>query len=260
MGAVCGIGGGLFAVPLLHFGFKLPLRRAVATSLCLVFATAIASTSAEVLHAESALLWGIVLPLIGGALVGTQFGFALSKHVNERLLKGVFTVLLCVIGIRMLASDSVPAAAAAASEAGFSAAVTVGLVVLGMTAGTLSPLLGIGGGLIIVPVLLMAMPEIGGNGARSASLAIACFTSLRSVHLYMKERIVDLSVAPWIACGALLGASLGVQFAHLPGASALGQRVFGLILLVTAARFGKDALRQPAVVPETAAASPSKLE
>ncbi len=240
MGAVCGIGGGLFAVPLLHYGFKLPLRRAVATGLCLVCATAFASTTAELMHEESALLWEIVLPLIGGALVGAQFGFALSKHVNERALKGIFTVLLFVIGLRILLSVSVPAAASAAGVV-IGPGVMAGIAGLGVLAGTLSPLLGIGGGLIVVPALLLTMPEIGGNGARAASLGIACVTSVRSIQLYMKDRMVDLSVGPWLAAGALTGASLGVQFAHMPGASAIGQNVFGLILLVTAVRFGKDA-------------------
>ncbi len=227
-------------MPLLHYGFKLPLRRAVATGLCLVCATAFASTTAELLHEESALLWELVLPLVAGAIVGAQFGFLLSKRVNERALKGVFTVLLIVIGLKILLSVSVPAAAAEAGRQ-FGLGVTAGVVGLGLIAGTLSPLLGIGGGLIVVPALLFTMPEIGANGARAAALALACVTSVRSIHLYLKERTVDMSVAPWIALGALSGAAIGVQFAHMPGVSAIGQRVFGLILLVTAVRFGKDA-------------------
>lgn len=232
-------------MPLLHYGFRLPLRRAVATGLCLVCATSIASTSTELMHEESALLWEVVLPLVVGALAGAQFGFTLSKYVNERALKGVFTFLLVVIGFKILLSTSVPAAAAEVSGS-FGVGGTAGIVGLGVLAGTLSPLLGIGGGLIVVPALLLSMPEIGGNGARAASLAMACVTSVRSIQLYLKERSVDMSVAPWIALGALSGAVLGVQFAHLPGASAIGQRVFGVILLVTAVRFGKDVFMGPA--------------
>ena len=43
----------------LHYGLELPLRRAVATSLCLVAATALASTAVELLHEDSAFLWGV---------------------------------------------------------------------------------------------------------------------------------------------------------------------------------------------------------
>ena len=85
MGAVCGLGGGLFAVPLLHYVFKLPLRRAVATGLCLVCATAVSSTTAEFLHEDSALLWEVVLPLVGGALVGAQIGFLPVSYTHLTL-------------------------------------------------------------------------------------------------------------------------------------------------------------------------------
>ena len=95
--------------------------------------------------------------------------------------------------------------------------------------------------MIVVPALLLSMPEIGANGARATALAMACVTSLRSIQLYLKERSVETSMAPWIAAGAFTGAFAGVQFAHQPGVSAIGQKVFAFILLVTAVRFGKDA-------------------
>jgi hypothetical protein len=52
LGSWCGIGGGLFAVPLLHFVRKLELRAAVATALVLVLATSTAATAAEALSPE----------------------------------------------------------------------------------------------------------------------------------------------------------------------------------------------------------------
>lgn len=240
IGAVCGIGGGLFAVPLLHYGFRLPLRTSVATALCLVAANAVASTVTEIFHAESALLWEIVGPLVGGALVGAQLGYLLSTRADERILKGLFTFVALAIGLRMLLAMSVQA------DPGdflgdYSTARAAGVAVIGILAGMLSPLLGIGGGMVVVPGLLLSMPEIGGNGARAASLAVACVTSARSIHLYAKERSVDLSIALWFAGGGLIGATLGVRFAHLPGVSAVAQRVLGAILLITALRFARDA-------------------
>ena len=40
LGSMCGVGGGLFAIPLLHYGLGIELRRAGATARCRVFATA----------------------------------------------------------------------------------------------------------------------------------------------------------------------------------------------------------------------------
>lgn len=227
-------------MPLLHYGFKLPLRQAVATALCLVAATAIASTSSEILHKDSALLWDVVGPLVGGALVGAQFGYILSRRLDEQLLKSVFSFVLLGIGLRMLLAMSIQAEPGDFG-AGFSFARASLVAGIGMLAGTLSPLLGIGGGMVVVPGLLLTMPEVGGNGARAASLAVACVTSLRSIHLYAKEKSVDPKIAIWFTLGGVVGAAGGVQLAHLPGVSAIGQRALGCILVVTAVRFARDA-------------------
>lgn len=242
IGAICGIGGGLFAVPLLHYIFKLPLRASVATSLCLVAANAYSSTATELLRGDSALLWDIVLPLAGGALVGAQFGYMASRRLDERVIKALFTVVLTVVGARMLATDGVPADPAPFYEAYDMAHVAI-VAGIGLLAGTVSPLLGIGGGLVVVPGLLLTLPEIGGLGARAASLAVACVTSARSIQLYARERAIEVRIALPIALGALVGASTGVHVVHMPGVSELGQQVLGGILLLTAVRFGIDVMR-----------------
>lgn len=230
-------------MPLLHYGFRLALRTSVATSLCLVAANAVASTATELLHESGALLWEIVGPLVGGALVGAQFGYLLSTRANERVVKGLFAAAALAIGLRMLLAMSVQADPTD-FLGDYGAARAAGVAGIGILAGTLSPLLGIGGGMVVVPGLLLAMPEVGGNGARAASLAVACVTSMRSIHLYAKERSVEVPIALWFAGGGLIGATLGVRFAHLPGVSAIAQRVLGGILLATALRFARDAFRR----------------
>lgn len=245
VGAICGIGGGLFAVPLMHYGFKLPLRTSVATSLCLVAATAWTSSISEALRPDSAFLWDIVLPLGGGALVGAQFGFAASKRLNERVVKSVFAVVLTLVGLRILLSAGFAAEPQPFHDS-YGVARAGAIAGLGVLAGTVSPLLGIGGGLIVVPGLLLLLPEAGGLGARAASLGVACVTSVRSIQLYAREGGIRRATALPFAGGALVGAALGVEVVHLPGVSGVGQRVLGAILVVTAVRFMLD-LRRSAV-------------
>ncbi len=244
VGSVCGIGGGLFAVPLLHYGFRLELRAAVATSLCLVGANAFGSTATEYAHEGSALLWDVVLPLAGGALVGAQFGYVASRRMSERFAKGLFAGVMAIAAWRMLHSGG-----AGAQPEEFHSVYTVGraasVAAIGLVAGAASPLLGIGGGMIVVPGLLLTMPEIGGLGARAAALGVACVTSARSIHLYAKERRVDVSVAPWFIAGGLAGAFAGVQAVHSPGIAALGRQFLGGLLVLTAIRFALDAARVP---------------
>lgn len=244
VGAVCGIGGGLFAVPLLHYAFKLPLRKAVATSLCLVAANALSSTVSELLHEDSAFLWEVVLPLVGGALVGAQFGYIASKRLPEGAVKGLFAFVMLAAGLRLVLSGDIPAEPSDFHE-GYGVLRIGTVAFIGLLAGTVSPLLGIGGGLIVVPGLLLLIPEIGGLGARAASLGGACVTSLRSLQLYARERSIDLGVAPWFVVGALLGASLGVQAVHFDGVAAAGRHLLACIMFVTAWRFLRDTRRRP---------------
>ena len=114
---------------------------------------------------------------------------------------------------------------------------------IGTGAGAVAPLLGIGGGLVVVPALMFVMPGLGGLAVRAASLAVACVTSARSLQLYRQEGIIRLSLGLPIALGALAGAFAGVHTVHQPGMSQVGQRVMGGILLVTAVRFARDVAR-----------------
>ena len=242
IGAICGIGGGLFAVPMLHYLFKLDLRASVATGLCLVAATAYSSTVAELLRADSSLDLMSVGPLALGALLGAQFGFRLSRRLGERRLKTVFAVVLLVAGARMLLSEGIPPLP---GEVGIQTPAIRWLIsgLIGAGAGTVAPLLGIGGGLVVVPALMFAMPGLGGLAVRAAALAVACVTSARSLQLYGQEGVIRLSLGLPLALGGLAGAFAGVHTVHLPGMSQVGQRVMGAILLVTALRFARDVAR-----------------
>ncbi len=243
IGALCGIGGGLFAVPLLHYVFKLPLRRSVATSLALVMTTGLAATAAEALHPSDALRWPVVGALVIGSLLGAQVGFFVGKRLPEVALKSLFVVALGVAGARLwLAAPGIvdPLPGAGALALGEALAV----VALGFFAGVVAPILGIGGGLVAVPGLLFLMPELGALGARAASLAMTVPNAARSLHLYAREGAVELRPALAFATGALVGGAIGVQLVHLDGAARVGQLLLGGILLTTAVRFAVDVLRR----------------
>lgn len=243
VGAVCGIGGGLFAVPLLHYAFGLGLRSSVATSLALVLATGLAATTTELLHPAGALRWGAALPLIAGALVGAKLGYLVSKRLPDVGLKALFLVAMGAAGLRMWlvpAGPDAPALGAGDLELGRALAVAG----VGVLAGMVAPLLGIGGGLVAVPGLLLLAPELGSLGARAASLAMTVPNAARSLALYGKEPgVIDRRAAWPFAAGALVGGALGVRLVHVPGMVRIGQLALGGILLFTAARFGLDVAR-----------------
>ena len=241
LSSMCGIGGGLFAVPALHYLLGLPLRRSVATSLCLVWCVALSATLSEALHPSGALYPRVIVALIAGSLLGTQVGFRLAQRLPARALKAVFCVVLLAAGAKILAMSGAPHPPADPSFAATWTGVATSAAI-GVAAGVVMPLLGVGGGLVVVPALLLALPEVGFAGARAASLAMAIVGASRSLWLYHGRREIDWSRGAWFGLGGALGAVAGVQLAHVGGA-ALGEGLLGAVLVFAAARFGWDAAR-----------------
>jgi len=110
---------------------------------------------------------------------------------------------------------------------------------LGAVAGTSAGLLGIGGGLIMVPALLMIFPEIGITGdhmvhmAIGTSLAAIVFASISSVYIHHTHGGVMWKLFAKVAPGVVLGAVLGSAIAHyLPGD--ILKRIFGILEIMIA--------------------------
>lgn len=239
--AMCGIGGGLFAVPLLHFGFHVPLRRAVATSLLLVLATALSATGTELARDDSALRLTTVLPLAGGALVGAQLGYLVSRRLDPRVLRAVFVVVLTLAGTRILLSSSGGPEPSELVAPPWSDAALIAL--MGVAGGIVAPVVGIGGGLVFVPALYLGFPGLGFAGARATSLAAAVVTASRSTWLYAREGAILRRHGLLLASGAMLGAIAGVTLVHRPEWIGVARRALGGVLWFTAIRFALDVWR-----------------
>ncbi|MFY0700207.1 MAG: sulfite exporter TauE/SafE family protein [Bermanella sp.] len=114
---------------------------------------------------------------------------------------------------------------------------------VGAFAGLLAGLFGIGGGLVIVPVLVITFeslkfaPEVLTHMAVATSLASIVFTSISSVRTHHQKGAVDWSIVKQLSIGILLGAVLGVLTADALSATAL-QVVIGIFALLMAAQMG----------------------
>jgi uncharacterized membrane protein YfcA len=117
----------------------------------------------------------------------------------------------------------------------------IAYALLGAFAGTMAGLLGVGGGLIIVPVLVMLWQADGLGGSHmvqlaiGTSLAVIVFTSLSSVRAHHLRGSVLWPVFWRLTPGILLGAGLGATAAAAMPQAAL-KMVFGIFELLVAAQ------------------------
>ena len=235
-GSLLGLGGGVLIVPLLTLGFGLPLREAVGVSLVCVIMTSSAAAGVYLERHVANLRLGMSLELFTaiGALLGGSIAFLL----DERLLALLFAGLLLYVAATMLRAGrrtSEPAAAAAgapsAADAGTvpispatpdpdpatgddlpSHGLAIGMVG-SFGAGIISALLGVGGGIIKVPLMNLAMGVPMRVATATSNLMIG-ITAAASAVIYALHGQIDPYVAGPTAIGVFVGATAGSRVAH----------------------------------------------
>ncbi|MFB3907506.1 MAG: sulfite exporter TauE/SafE family protein [Candidatus Eisenbacteria bacterium] len=113
---------------------------------------------------------------------------------------------------------------------------TIGMMILGVVAGTLSGLAGVGGGVVIVPtlVLLFGMSQHKAQGTTLAFLIPPLM--IVSAYQYWKRGDVDVRIAMLLAIGFVVGSYFGAKIAlSLPGPTL--KKVFGGFLFLVSLRY-----------------------
>ena len=130
-------------------------------------------------------------------------------------------------------------------------------LLVGALAGLLAGLFGIGGGMVIVPVLVITFetlkfaPEVLTHMAVATSLATIAFTSISSVHTHHNKGAVDWDIVWKLSVGIIFGAVLGALSADSLSGAGL-QIVIGVSALLMAAQMGLGLKPKPTrSLPET---------
>ncbi len=238
---LCGIGGGLYAVPILHFLLGLELKTAIATSLPIVMVMTASGTVSEMSRADSALDWVLVFELSLGAFVGARIGKSLVDRLSGDVLRALFVVLLAIVGLRVFATPAHPASdpsTNAAVHTTFASYFVDELVILfGFLGGFVAPLFGIGGGLIVVPALYLGLHDVSYLTARASSTAMSTITSAQLAWMYLREGKLDRTSMTWMGAVALCGGVLGVAAVHQPGWDEVARLAMAITLVGIALRF-----------------------
>lgn len=116
---------------------------------------------------------------------------------------------------------------------------------LGAVAGVLAGLFGVGGGIIIVPVLVFSFAAQGFDAtvlthlAVGTSLATIVFTSINSIREHHRRGAVRWAIFAWLTLGVLFGAAIGALTASLIQGPLL-QKIIGVFAILVAIQMGLD--------------------
>jgi uncharacterized membrane protein YfcA len=195
-----GIGGGTVIVPVLVLcGFT--QRSAAATSLVAILPSAVVGVVAYLL--SGAVHYPAAILLACGVIVGAQIGTKLLALLPEKVLRWAFVVCLAVMGAQQFILEP---------SRGVDFLLTplagVGLVLLGVLTGILSGLLGIGGGIIVVPCLTFVF-HTSDLTARGTSLLMMIPGTISGTARNRKNKLTDFRAGAIVGVCACLTTTFG---------------------------------------------------
>jgi len=234
-GGLIGLGGAEFRLPLLIGAFRFRALEAVilnkATSLVVV-ASALAFRTATVPPAAIAAHWAVVANLLAGSLLGAWLGAGVATRLRAETLHRVIAVLLVAIAALLL-FDHDPTAAGRTLLDG-PARVVVG-VVAGFAIGGVAAVLGVAGGELLIPTLVLLF---GADVKLAGSLSLAVSLPTMVVGLARYSR--DASFAALgrhrrfmlaMAAGSILGGFIGGWLLGIVPGRVLLPLLAGLLLV-----------------------------
>lgn len=214
-----GVGGGVVIVPALVAAFRMDQKRAAATSLIALLPISIAGTVTYALSGE--VHWLAAALLAVGSVVGSPIGVRLLHRLPHRVLPWIFVGFIVVVIVSLLLSP--PSRDGEIALTWWSGAALVGI---GLLAGILSGLVGVGGGVVAVPGLEVLVGA-GDLLARGTSLAMMIPTTVVGILSHRRHLDVDLRSGLVLGVAAVVVTPLGSWLAHL-----LDPRVGSLLFAV----------------------------
>lgn len=222
-------------VPLLVLTLGLDQRRAAGTSLAAIVPVATVGVISYAVSGNVA--WIPAAILAACAVVGAQAGSWLLPKISLTILRWLFVAFLVAVTVSLFVV--IPSREAEFHLAWLSGA---GLAVLGFITGVLSALLGVGGGIIVVPALMLLF-ETSDLVAKGTSLLMMIPAAISGTIGNLRSGNVDLIGAAVIGGSACLTTVVGVMLAGIVD-PLVGNLLFAAFLLVVTVQLLVRAMRQ----------------
>jgi uncharacterized membrane protein YfcA len=232
-----GVGGGFFMVPLQVWWARRGQHRAVGTSLAAILPIALVAAATYYFGRTTPEVdLTVAFFLAAGSSAGALLGALLASRLSDRALKVIMAILLVAVGLKEVydAALGVAPHLVGTTVPRLSPVDYAVIAAGGLAIGVASGLTGVGGGILIVPLLGIGF-GIGQRVAQGTSLVAILPTAAIGALTHHRSGNVNVRAAAWMGVAGIPAALVGASLALWLPQRALGG-LFGLFLLFAAAR------------------------
>ncbi len=228
-GGLVGLGGGIIMIPLMVGILKLDQHKAHGTSLVALVFTGISGAVAYGVKGSVSVLAAFLLAVT--AMATARAGAHYAHSLPEWKLKRSFGAFLLLISVFLLAKPYLPHVHGMSTGWPF----ILILLLAGMFTGFLSGMMGVGGGSIMVPALVL-LAGFGQHVAQGSSLLAMVPAGAVGAYTHWKLGNVRTTILTGLIAGILVGTYLGGTLALFLSETSL-RIVFAVVLIWTGLRF-----------------------
>jgi Predicted permeases len=227
--SMLGLGGSLVYVPLFYW-LGIDMLVAIPTALLL---NGITSSSAAITYYRKKMIdLHMATPFVLASTIVAPIGAYFTKFVSVGTLLWILSVVLLLAGARMLLSgnkDSEGNNESVGRKKRFIIGICLGFVI-----GVFAGLLGLGGGVFIVPVLIALGYET--KRASATSAFIVLFSSFSGFFGHLGTGHLDVTLMAYTALAAFIGGQVGSHLMHSKMKSKTIKQMFGVVLWIMAVK------------------------
>ena len=234
LSGLLGIGGGVVMVPLMALMAGLSQKISHAMALYAIIVIAFFGAAPYVISGD--VRWDWAVALAAGSIIGARIGAKTLSSASEAPLKIGFGLFLVVAAVTMVTAKP---------TSGLSMLTPLWLflimMVFGLMVGSLSGLLGVGGGIFMIPFMVI-IAGASQQVAQGTSLVVIVPTAIVASLVLTKKGVGDLRQGLGMGAAGAIFALAGALIAlHLP--SQILRYIFAAVLLIVATKTFIDGLK-----------------
>ncbi|MCK9152310.1 sulfite exporter TauE/SafE family protein [Methanobacterium alcaliphilum] len=238
LGGLIGLGGAEFRLPFLLKTFSKTAKKAVALNMLISLITVASAIYFRMNNFDVSPIYPqilLMISLIVGSTTGAYFGIELSTKISDALFKKVLLILLLIMGLLLISESFITFGSMGILFSSLYMMLVVAIL-CGVLIGIISSLLGVAGGEVIIPILILIF-GIDVKLAGTMSLIISLPTMLVGItrhaknKMYTKKSEIKYLVIP-MGVSSIIGASIGA-FLVIYAPSELLKIILGALLIFT---------------------------